>query len=59
MKTIAKVLLSVIFFVLVSPIALLLRVLGQDAMHRRFEPQTASYRVQSRATPRESLEKAY
>jgi hypothetical protein len=59
MKTLAKLLLTVAFFVLVSPVALVLRIIGSDAMRRKFDRQIESYRVKSRATPREDLEKAY
>jgi len=59
MKTITKLLLSVVFFVLVSPVALLLRVVGEDAMRRKFDRKIETYRIKSRATPRESLEKGY
>lgn len=45
-KRIAGVLLSVfVFFVVVAPVGLLLRVVGMDPLHRRWLPLTASYWV--------------
>jgi hypothetical protein len=37
------VIMATLFYVIIAPIGLLLRVLGQDPMHRRLEPEAESY----------------
>jgi hypothetical protein len=59
MKLLNRLLLSVVYFALVSPAALVLKFAGRDAMHRRFDRASETYRTASRATTRESLEKPY
>ena len=59
MKLLNKLLLSVVYYVLVSPAALVLKIAGRDALHRRFDRASETYRTVSLATTRESLEKPY
>ncbi len=40
-----RIILSVIFYALVTPMGILMRRLGGDPMHRRFEPDATTYRV--------------
>jgi uncharacterized membrane protein len=40
-----RIILSVIFYVLVTPMGILMRRFGQDPMRRRFEPDATTYRV--------------
>lgn len=51
--------LTFLFFIGVSPIAMLLRALGKDAMNRRFDGTAESYRAISRKRPRENFENPY
>jgi len=39
----SHVILAVIFFLVITPIGLLMRALGRDPMNRRFDPSTTSY----------------
>src|SRR6185436_3054427 len=39
-----RILLGLVFFVVVTPIGLVMRLLGRDPMRRRLEPSTESYR---------------
>ncbi|HLH78016.1 MAG TPA: SxtJ family membrane protein [Candidatus Binataceae bacterium] len=55
----SRIILSLLFFVVITPMGLLRRALGHDAVARRFEPQAASYRVASRARSKESMEKPF
>lgn len=48
------IILCAVFFLVISPVALLRRMLGQDPMQRDFEPGEKSYRI---PTPKKSLEK--
>jgi hypothetical protein len=45
---VSHVVLLVVFMFVVTPVALLLRVLGHDAMHRRFDSSAQSYWVPHR-----------
>jgi polyferredoxin len=44
--TVSHVLLGVIFYGIVTPIGLLLRLIGRDPMNRKFEPQAKSYWIE-------------
>jgi hypothetical protein len=39
----ARILLSVVFFVMVAPVSLLLRLFGRDPLARRRDPKSPSY----------------
>ena len=45
---VSHVVLLVVYLFVVTPVSLLLRVLGHDAMHRRFDSSTQSYWVPHR-----------
>jgi hypothetical protein len=53
------VILGVAFFLVVTPIGLIMRAVGRDPMNRRWNRDADSYRVRSRRTNRESLERPY
>ena len=40
-----RIILGIIFYGVVTPIGLVIRLLGKDPMHRRFEPESDTYRV--------------
>ena len=40
-----RIILSVIFYALVTPMGILMRRFGRDPMQRRFEPDATTYRV--------------
>ena len=40
---VSTVLMTLIFFVVLTPIGLLLRLFGKDSMHRKFDPDASSY----------------
>ena len=40
-----RILLSVVFYGVVTPMGIIMRRLGRDPMHRRFDPGAATYRV--------------
>lgn len=44
-KVVSPIVLGVIYFGLVTPIALLFKVRGRDALHRKFDRELASYWV--------------
>lgn len=51
--------LGIAFFVVIVPTAVLKRLFGRDAMQRKFEASAKTYRVSSKKTSRDSLEKPY
>jgi hypothetical protein len=55
----SRIILSLLFFLVITPMGLLRRALGHDAVARRFEPEAESYRVTSRARSKESMEKPF
>jgi hypothetical protein len=46
-----RILLSVVFYGLITPMGLIMRLLGNDPMHRKYEPGRESYRVVKHARP--------
>jgi len=43
---VSHVLLAAVYYVVVTPIGLIMRVVGYDAMRRRFEPEAPSYWIE-------------
>ena len=43
--TISHLMLAVVFYLVITPIGLALRLFGNDPMHRRLEPEAATYWV--------------
>jgi predicted membrane metal-binding protein len=46
-----RLILGALFYTIVLMMSLLLRLLGKDPMHRRFDPAVQSYRVPRNARP--------
>jgi hypothetical protein len=53
------IILGVVFFLVISPVALVMKLISRDAMARRFDENAKSYRVPSCQAPREHMEKPY
>jgi hypothetical protein len=51
--------LGIVFFVMISPLAMVRRLMGKDPMLRTFDRNLASYRVRSKKSPKEKLEKPF
>ena len=43
---VSHVLLGAVYYLLVTPIGLIMRVVGYDPMHRRFDPEARSYWIE-------------
>lgn len=54
-----RILLGLVFYVVVLPLAGALRVVGRDPMARRFDAAAVSYRVPSQPADRHNLEKPF
>lgn len=53
------VVLGIVYFGVISPMALVMRVAGRDPMARRFDKKIQSYRIPSRKVTREHMEKPF
>jgi O-antigen/teichoic acid export membrane protein len=51
--------LGIVFFLVILPVALVMRLFGHDPLARRFDDEAASYRVPSRPLKRENMEKPF
>ena len=53
------VILSLVFFLVITPTAFIRRRLGKDSMARRLDGDISSYRVRSRKAPSKNLERPF
>lgn len=51
--------MGIVFYLVVTPMGLVLRLLGKDYMARRLRDGAATYRIESTATPPKRLEKPF
>jgi hypothetical protein len=58
-KVTTPVVMGLVFFLVVVPTGLIVRLRGKDSLQRRFEPGRASYRVASTKAPRENFERPF
>ncbi|MEB3308757.1 MAG: SxtJ family membrane protein [Snowella sp.] len=54
-----RIILSFVFFVILTPMALMMKVIKRDTMARGFDLQAETYRVPSNLHPRSTMEKPY
>lgn len=54
-----RLILGAVFYVLITPMGLVMRLFGRDAMLRRFDRRALSYRVQDGAHERNDMEAPY
>ena len=53
------IILSLVFFVMFFPIGIIMRLIGKDPMHRRFDGNIQSYKTLSRNPSSNHMEKPY
>ena len=58
-RVMTPLVLGIVFFVMISPMALVMRLMGKDPMRRALDPQQKSYRVSSTKRPKEKLERPF
>lgn len=58
-KIMTPLIMGIVFFLTVTPMALLMRLVGKDSMARRLDRSAESYRVESHANPPKRLEKPF
>ncbi len=54
-----KIILSVIFYTLFTPVGLVMRLLGKDPMLRKFERNTDTYRVMRQPRPNSHMKRQF
>ncbi len=54
-----RIIMFLMFFLLIFPIGLVLRLLGKDAMNRKFDRELQSYRVKAERQDKNHMEKPY
>jgi hypothetical protein len=54
-----RLILALLFYIVVTPMGLLMRLMGRDPMARKFEPGAQSYRTPSRRIPARNLERPF
>lgn len=54
-----RLILGLLFFVVMLPIGLIMKVLAKDPMRRRIDPEATSYRIIRTAPERDHMEKPY
>lgn len=58
-KVTTPILMGVIFFLVIMPVGIIIRLAGRDLLHRKLESSTDTYRVDPHAAGEGSLENPY
>ena len=58
-RVMTPLVLGIVFFGMIAPIALVWRLMGKDPMQRAIDPNQNSYRVKSIKSPKEKLERPF
>ncbi len=58
-KITTPLIMGLVFYGVVTPMGLVMRLLGKDPLARRLKPEDPSYRIKSEATPPKRLEKPF
>jgi hypothetical protein len=54
-----RIILGFLFYVLVLPMGLVMRLFGKDPMARKYDKSASSYRIKSVSEPKDRLEKPF
>ena len=55
----SRIVLSIVFFIILTPMALIMKLFNRDTMARKFDFQVETYRISSKIHPSSSMEKPY
>jgi hypothetical protein len=55
----SRIILSIVFFIILTPMALIMKLLKRDTMARSFDFQAETYRISSTIHPSNGMEKPY
>lgn len=54
-----RIILGLVFYIMVLPMGLIMRMFGNDPMARKYDKSVSSYRVKTMSEPKDRLEKPY
>lgn len=55
----SRIVLSIVFFIILTPMALIMKLFNRDTMARKFDFQVETYRISSKINPSSGMEKPY
>jgi hypothetical protein len=55
----SRIVLSIVFFIILTPMAFIMKLFNRDTMARKFDFQGETYRISSKINPRSGMEKPY
>ncbi len=58
-KITTPIILGIVFYGMVMPMGLVMRLIGRDPMERRFDDEAASYRIKHEKAPKKSMERPF
>ena len=58
-KITTPIIMGVVFYAVITPMGLVMRLAGKDYMARQRDPRARSYRIESSTTPAKRLEKPF
>ena len=58
-RVMTPLVLGLVFFVIISPMAVVMRLMGKDPIRRTLDQNQQSYRVKSSKSPKEKLERPF
>ncbi len=58
-RIMTPLIMGIVFFVTITPMALIMKLMGKDQMARKLDAKAATYRINSEATPPKRLEKPF
>jgi len=58
-NTINLIVLAIVFYLVIFPMGVIMRLAGKDPMRRAFESEAASYRVISKVAPKNHVERPF
>ena len=53
------IILWLVFFLIITPVGLVMRLAGRDAMARKFDAKAASYRIESHKRAKQQMERPF
>ena len=54
-----RIIMAILFYVIIMPIGVIMRLFGKDPMARKFETQAQSYRITKEPQPKDHMETPY
>jgi hypothetical protein len=58
-RVMTPLVLGIVFFAMIAPMAIVRRMFGNDPMQRTLDPNQKSYRIQSIKGPKDKLERPF